>query len=134
MKQEQTTRRIAIVGAGQAALCLAVSLQRTAGYEVTFVTDRSAEEVRRGPILASQVLFGPALDGEAAAGVETWVDEAPDIRDLVLTLGTAQGEAEAPTMRAPLEFASRRPPGWSSSRSWAPRCSRSAPRPPTWRS
>ena len=107
MKQEQTTRRIAIVGAGQAALCLAVSLQRTAGYEVTFVTDRSAEEVRRGPILASQVLFGPALDGEAAAGVETWVDEAPDIRDLVLTLGTAQGEAEAPTMRAPLEFAAR---------------------------
>lgn len=107
MSKEPIVRRIAIVGAGQAALCLAVSLQRTPGYEVTFVTDRSAQEIRQGPILASQVLFGPALDGEAAAGVATWTDEAPDIRDLVLTLGTAQGDAPPATMRAPLEFAAR---------------------------
>lgn len=58
-----SARRITIVGAGEAGVQLALGLL-DAGYAVTLVSDRSAEEVRTGPILSSQCVFGSALTAQ----------------------------------------------------------------------
>lgn len=82
--------RIAIVGGGQAGIQLALGLQHR-GYVVSLVTDRTAQEVRDGAVLASQCLFGPALEVEDNADLPTWQDEAPAIHDLDLTLLGSDG-------------------------------------------
>ncbi|MFJ9608725.1 styrene monooxygenase/indole monooxygenase family protein [Kitasatospora sp. NPDC101176] len=71
-------RRIAVVGAGQAGLQLALGLV-AAGYEVTLVAERTPEQVRGGRVLSTQAMFGPALRIEAAAGLDLWAAEAPSV-------------------------------------------------------
>lgn len=82
--------RIAIVGAGQAGIQLALGLQHR-GYVVSLVTDRTAEQVRAGSVAASQCLFAPALEVEDNADLPTWADEAPPIPELDFTLLGADG-------------------------------------------
>ncbi|MFF0612289.1 flavin reductase [Nocardia tengchongensis] len=53
-------RRVAIIGAGQAGALLALGLRRH-GVTVTLIGDRTSEQVRTGPVLSSQCLFGSAL-------------------------------------------------------------------------
>ena len=100
-------RDIAIVGAGQAALSLAVQLQASGHHQVTLVTDRSAEEVRSGRMLTSQVLFGPALDGEDPDLMPTWEEESPAIEQLTVTLKSPGGGEPEAVVRGPLEFPAR---------------------------
>ncbi|MFJ8383905.1 styrene monooxygenase/indole monooxygenase family protein [Streptomyces sp. NPDC094438] len=69
-------RRVAIIGAGPGGLQLALGLQG-AGYEVTVVAERTPEEVRRGRVMSTQLMFGPALALERAAGLNLWDDLAP---------------------------------------------------------
>ncbi|MFD8704047.1 styrene monooxygenase/indole monooxygenase family protein [Kitasatospora sp. NPDC059648] len=71
-------RRIAVVGAGQAGLQLALGLLAD-GYEVTLVAERTPEQVRGGRVLSTQAMFGPALRIEAAAGLDLWADETPSV-------------------------------------------------------
>ncbi|MFF9646957.1 styrene monooxygenase/indole monooxygenase family protein [Kitasatospora aureofaciens] len=71
-------RRIAVVGAGQAGLQLALGLVAD-GCEVTLVAERTPEQVRGGRVLSTQAMFGPALRIEAAAGLDLWTDEAPSV-------------------------------------------------------
>ncbi|WP_037898680.1 styrene monooxygenase/indole monooxygenase family protein [Streptomyces sp. NRRL S-350] len=71
-------RRIAVVGAGQAGLQLALGLQAD-GCEVTMVAERTPEQVRGGRVLSTQALFGPALRIEAAAGLDLWAGRAPAV-------------------------------------------------------
>ncbi|MFJ9773181.1 styrene monooxygenase/indole monooxygenase family protein [Kitasatospora sp. NPDC101157] len=71
-------RRIAVVGAGQAGLQLALGLLAD-GCEVTLVAERTPEQVRGGRVLSTQAMFGPALRIEAAAGLDLWADEAPSV-------------------------------------------------------
>ncbi len=61
-------RRIAVVGAGPAGTALALGLVRS-GYDVTLVSDRTAEEIRGGSVMSSQVTFESALEVEAALGI-----------------------------------------------------------------
>lgn len=88
--QVVTGRRIAIVGAGQAGIQLALGLQHH-GYLVSLVTDRSPDEIRSGNVMASQCLFAPALEVEDNSDLPTWEDEAPAITDLALTLEGDEG-------------------------------------------
>ncbi|MFE9403514.1 styrene monooxygenase/indole monooxygenase family protein [Streptomyces sp. NPDC006530] len=69
-------RRIAIVGAGQAGLQLALGLQ-DADYDVTLLSDRSARQIREGAVTSTQLMFGPALALERAAGLNLWDEQAP---------------------------------------------------------
>ncbi|MFD5086709.1 styrene monooxygenase/indole monooxygenase family protein [Kitasatospora sp. NPDC058406] len=75
-------RRIAIAGAGQAGLQLALGLLAAGGYEVTVVSARTPGQLRGGPVLSTQAMFGPALRIERAAGLDLWAGAAPAVRSV----------------------------------------------------
>ncbi|WP_327675365.1 styrene monooxygenase/indole monooxygenase family protein [Kitasatospora sp. NBC_00458] len=75
-------RGIAIVGAGQAGLQLALGLLALGGYRVTVVSARTPEQLLAGPVLSTQAMFGPALRIERSAGLDLWAGAAPAVRDV----------------------------------------------------
>ncbi|MCC3769709.1 styrene monooxygenase/indole monooxygenase family protein [Streptomyces sp. UNOC14_S4] len=77
-------RRIAIVGAGQAGLQLALGL-REHGYDVTLHAARTPDEVRGGTVLSTQVMYGPAHALERAAGLALWEAGTPAMTSLRVT-------------------------------------------------
>ncbi|MFD0413886.1 styrene monooxygenase/indole monooxygenase family protein [Streptomyces sp. NPDC127108] len=101
---EDEVRGIAIVGAGQAGLQLGLGLLE-AGYEVTLVAERRPEEVRGGRVTSTQLMFGPALRVERAAGLALWDDTAPVMPGFELSHWEPQGQPDAPVHRfaAPLD-------------------------------
>jgi flavin reductase (DIM6/NTAB) family NADH-FMN oxidoreductase RutF len=82
-------RSIAVVGAGPAGTTLAVGLLRQ-GYDVTLISDRTAEEIRRGSVMSSQITFESALEVEAALGISELLPEAPPLTRL--TYDTRRGD------------------------------------------
>jgi flavin reductase (DIM6/NTAB) family NADH-FMN oxidoreductase RutF len=70
---------VAIVGAGPAGTTLALGLLQH-GYDVTLVSGRSAEEIRSGPVMSSQVTFESALEVETALGITALLPAAPPLR------------------------------------------------------
>jgi len=86
-------RKILIVGAGQSGLQLALSLQAE-GYDVTVMSARTPDEIRRGWPTSTQAMFAPALDRERAYGLNLWDRQAPPIP------GNEIGLAPAPGVRA----------------------------------
>ncbi|MFC8449065.1 styrene monooxygenase/indole monooxygenase family protein [Kitasatospora sp. NPDC057223] len=74
-------RRILIVGAGQAGLQLALGLQSN-GYDVTVMTNRTADEIRDGRVMSTQCMFASALQTERELGINFWEQEAPRIEGL----------------------------------------------------
>ncbi|MEV7357803.1 styrene monooxygenase/indole monooxygenase family protein [Kitasatospora sp. NPDC091276] len=87
---EAAMRRIAVVGAGQAGLQLALGLV-AAGYQVTLIAERTPEQVCGGRVLSTQAMFGPALRTEAAAGLDLWAGEAPAVRAVRSVLAVPPG-------------------------------------------
>lgn len=83
-------RRIAVVGAGQAGLQLALGLVAD-GYRVTLVAERTPEQLRGGRVLSTQAMFGPALRIEAAAGLDLWADRAPSVSSVQAVLAAPPG-------------------------------------------
>ncbi|MFD9896270.1 styrene monooxygenase/indole monooxygenase family protein [Amycolatopsis sp. NPDC059027] len=96
-------RRIGIVGAGQAGLVLGLGLRRH-GYDVTIVTERSAEAVRGGRLISNQCLFHPALTRERELGINFWDAYAPEIDGVSVTVAGEPG-ADEPRIawRAPFD-------------------------------
>jgi flavin reductase (DIM6/NTAB) family NADH-FMN oxidoreductase RutF len=84
-------KRIAIIGAGQSGLQLALGLLN-AGYEVTLVSDRSAEEIRRGRVMSSQCMFDSALQTERDLKLNLWEQECPRVEAISLTVPGARRE------------------------------------------
>lgn len=84
--------KVAIVGAGQSGLQLALGLLQH-GYGVTVVSDRTPEEIAVGPVLSSQCMYGTALQAEGVLGLDHWSEEAPEIAKLAVTLDGAQWSA-----------------------------------------
>ena len=74
-------RRIAIVGGGQAGLPLAIALLDK-GYEVTVVTNRTPDDIRRGKVMSSQCMFDPALQIERDLGLDQWADACPPVEGI----------------------------------------------------
>ncbi|MFI1395013.1 styrene monooxygenase/indole monooxygenase family protein [Streptomyces sp. NPDC020681] len=74
-------RKILIVGAGQSGLQLALGLQ-SQGYEVTLMSNRTADEIRSGRVMSTQCMFHTALQHERDLGVNFWESQAPRIEGL----------------------------------------------------
>jgi len=73
-------KKILIVGAGQAGLQLALGLRRD-GYDVTVMSARTADEIRRGRVMSTQCMFGEALELERAdVGIDLWAPSESDHR------------------------------------------------------
>src|ERR687892_1827525 len=97
-------RRIGIVGAGQSGAQLALGLLAR-GYDVTLVTDRSPDEVRTGPVMSSQCMFGTALQTERDLGLDDWAESCPAITGIGLTMGEVSWQS---TLDAPAQSVDQR--------------------------
>ncbi|MEU7182572.1 styrene monooxygenase/indole monooxygenase family protein [Streptomyces celluloflavus] len=74
-------RKILIIGAGQSGLQLALGLQ-SKGYEVTLMSNRTADEIRSGRVMSTQCMFHTALQHERDLGINFWESQAPRIEGL----------------------------------------------------
>jgi 2-polyprenyl-6-methoxyphenol hydroxylase-like FAD-dependent oxidoreductase len=86
-------RRIVVVGSGQAGLLLALGL-RQHEYEVTVVTDRTAEDLRTGRVISNQCLFEPALKHERSLGLNLWDDRVPPVAGVGFAAAGPPGTTE----------------------------------------
>ena len=80
-------RKIAIMGAGQSGLHLAVRLVKS-GYDVTIISERSAEEIFNGPPTGATYLFGDTLQLERELGLDLWNDTACHSTGFKINLGS----------------------------------------------
>jgi Styrene monooxygenase A putative substrate binding domain len=69
-------RKIAIVGGGQSGLQLALGLLQQR-YEVTVVSNRTPEQIRRGRVTSSQFMFSGSLQNERDLGINFWEEQCP---------------------------------------------------------
>lgn len=83
-------RKILIVGAGQAGLQLALSLQAE-GYDITLMSARTAAQIRSGYPTSTQAMFGPALDRERQYKLNLWDGLTPAVPGCLVSLATAPG-------------------------------------------
>jgi hypothetical protein len=79
-------RKIAVVGAGQSGLQLALGLQQK-GYEVTLLSNRRSEQIRTGKVTSSQIMFDRAMQTERYLGLDLWQDTTPQVDALAIALG-----------------------------------------------
>ncbi|QKW09105.1 FAD-binding oxidoreductase [Streptomyces sp. NA04227] len=84
-------RKILVVGAGQSGLQLALGLQ-SHGYEVTLMSNRTAEEIRSGRVMSTQCMFPIALGHERELGLNFWENEAPKITALGVSVAGPPSE------------------------------------------
>ncbi|MER6844433.1 styrene monooxygenase/indole monooxygenase family protein [Streptomyces platensis] len=87
-------RKILIVGAGQSGLQLALGLQ-SQGYEVTLMSNRTADEIRAGRVMSTQCMFDTALQYERDLQINFWESQAPRIEGLGVSVA-APGSHESP--------------------------------------
>ena len=92
---------VAIIGAGQAGLQLAIGL-RQGGLDVTVVSNRTGQEIHDGRVMSSQCMFSNALDTERALGIDFWDDTCPPVEGISL----AVPNPEAPGQKA-IDWAAR---------------------------
>jgi flavin reductase (DIM6/NTAB) family NADH-FMN oxidoreductase RutF/flavin-dependent dehydrogenase len=88
------TPSVAVVGAGPAGTTLALGLLQH-GCQVTLVTDRTAEEIRAGSVMSSQVTFESALEVEAAFGIPALLPPAPRIGRMAFDVTYGDGTTTA---------------------------------------
>src|SRR5216683_2427324 len=78
-------RRIAIVGGGQSGLQLALGLQQQR-YEVTVVSNRTPEQIRKGRVTSSQFMFHDSLQNERDLEINFWEKECPVTQGMAFTI------------------------------------------------
>lgn len=97
-------RKVAIVGAGPAGTTLALGLLQH-GYDVTLVSDRTAEEISTGAVMSSQITFESALEVEASLGISDLLPTAPPIEQMSYRATRLDGSSAA--FRVPLQAPAR---------------------------
>lgn len=83
-------RKILVVGAGQSGLQLALGLQ-SKGYEVTLMSNRTADEIRTGRVMSTQVMFDTALQHERDLQLAFWERQAPRIEGVGVSVAAPDG-------------------------------------------
>jgi hypothetical protein len=78
-------RRIAIIGAGQSGLQLALGLLQN-GYDITVVSNRTAEQIRNGRVTSSQFMFHDSLQNERDLGINFWEKQCPRTEGIAFTI------------------------------------------------
>ena len=84
-------RKILVVGAGQSGLQLALGLQ-SHGYEVTLMSNRTADEIRSGRVMSTQCMFDTALQHERDLGINFWESQAPRIEGLGVSVAGPESQ------------------------------------------
>lgn len=84
-------RKIAIMGAGQSGLHLAIRLLQN-GYQVTIISERTAEEIFNGPPTGGTYLFNDSIMLEKEMGIDMWKDVAHHSTGFNLNFGTPDGQ------------------------------------------
>ncbi|MEQ8164713.1 MAG: styrene monooxygenase/indole monooxygenase family protein [Alphaproteobacteria bacterium] len=84
-------RKISILGGGQSGLQIGFGLLRE-GYDVTVMTNRTAEEVRDGRVLSSQCMFHTALQNERNIGINDWEDACPPVEGIEFNIVGENGD------------------------------------------
>lgn len=95
-------RPIAIIGAGQAGLCLGLVLKRL-GYPVSLFSNRTAEQIRKGRVLSTQAMFDKALQFEKKWGFNKWDKECRWGESVTLSLGVPGQPKKAIHWKAKLQ-------------------------------
>ena len=83
-------KRIAIIGAGQSGLQLALGLLDHS-FEVTLYSDRSADQIREGQVMSSQCMFDSALEIERSLNLNFWEEQCPKVEGIGLTVADGVG-------------------------------------------
>jgi Styrene monooxygenase A putative substrate binding domain len=78
-------RKIAIIGAGQSGLQLALGLLQNQ-YEITLVSDRTSEQILNGRVGSGQFLFQNALQSERDLRINFWENECPVTEGIAFTI------------------------------------------------
>ncbi|MEU6991897.1 styrene monooxygenase/indole monooxygenase family protein [Streptomyces sp. NPDC046465] len=78
-------RKILVVGAGQSGLQIALGLQGQ-GYEVTLMSNRTADEIRSGRVMSTQCMFHTALQHERDIQANFWESQAPRIEGVGISV------------------------------------------------
>ncbi|MBB5936948.1 styrene monooxygenase/indole monooxygenase family protein [Streptomyces zagrosensis] len=91
-------RKILIVGAGQSGLQLALGLQ-SHGYEVTLMSNRTADEIRTGRVMSTQCMFHTALQHERDLQLNGWEGEAPRIQGVGVSVAGPPDEGTGASTR-----------------------------------
>ncbi|MGI5137058.1 MULTISPECIES: styrene monooxygenase/indole monooxygenase family protein [unclassified Streptomyces] len=84
-------RKILVVGAGQSGLQLALGLQ-SHGYEVTLMSNRTADEIRTGRVMSTQCMFHTALQHERDLKLNFWESQAPKIEGLGVSVAGPESQ------------------------------------------
>jgi Styrene monooxygenase A putative substrate binding domain len=82
--------KFAIVGGGQAGLQLTFGLLQD-GHEVTVITNRTPDDVRKGKVMSSQCMFDASLQHERDLGINFWEKECPDVEGISLAVPGPDG-------------------------------------------
>jgi styrene monooxygenase A-like protein/F420-dependent NADP oxidoreductase-like protein len=83
-------RKIAIVGGGQSGLQLALGLL-SKKYEVTVVSNRTPEQIRKGRVSSSQFMFHDSLQNERDLGINLWEKQCPPTEGIAFSVPGPDG-------------------------------------------
>jgi len=83
-------REIAIVGAGQSGLQLALGLLQN-GYAVTVVSNRTPQQIRSGRVSSSQFMFHDSLQNERDLGINFWEKDCPITEGIAFSIPAPDG-------------------------------------------
>ncbi|WP_236791324.1 styrene monooxygenase/indole monooxygenase family protein [Amycolatopsis sp. GM8] len=82
--------KVLIVGAGQSGLQLALTL-REHDFDVTVMSARTPDEIRRGQVMSTQAMFHLALQHEREHGLNLWERDTVNIEGLGVSIAGPGG-------------------------------------------